>query len=186
MIAHRTVVMVAQLLAFALAISRDTAQAQTIEMGRTVLSLGMSADGAVRSLKEDFVLQPHHDTYQTWFIQSRSVVGLDTTWRLEGQLVAKNGRVTSIMKMLSPRRPTSISVGEAVFNLLERIAGTGATCHVAVARSGIESAPAAGSTALSASIKCGQFTGTISQVQGSEETVSHETSLQYTLATRMP
>jgi hypothetical protein len=161
------------------AIGSGTASAQTVTFGQTTLSLGVNADDAVRRLSKEFVLRPNHGRYQTWLIESVQVAAGDTTYRVDGQLVGRDGRITSLMKVISPDRPTSVSVAETFFTMLERTAGDGASCRVSVKRTGLESGPGAGGTMLTASIKCGAYEGTLTQVQGSDRTVSHEVTIAY-------
>lgn len=156
------------------------AKAQEVALGSTKLTLGMSADEAVRLLSKEFILQPKHGIVQTWWVQSRHVER-DTTYRIDGQIVAKNGRLSSIMKIISPEHPSAVSVGESFFSLLERIAGPGRDCHVAVTRTGLESGAGAGGTILNASLHCGVYTGVIMQVQGGEG-MSHDVTIQYSIA----
>ncbi len=106
----------------------------------------------------------------------------DSLYQVRGVIGTARGVVVSVGESLTPDHPTSVSLGEMVFALLERLgAQAGGRCQIVTSRQGIGSGQGVGDTYLQAKITCGQAEGNLGLVQGSDPGVSHEMSIQFLL-----
>lgn len=170
-------------LVLATAAGANHALAQSVYIGGTELTLGMSSVKATTGLSQEFKLTPESGAVQSWIIIDSAG---PSDFRVRGQIVAVNGKLVYISKDLSPDNPTPATVGEAVFAALDRLATDVGTCRVHTSRQGMESGPGAGGTMLSASIKCASYSSSLTIFQGSDPNMSHNPTIAFELQSPRP
>ena len=163
-----------------------SALAQSVNMGKTELSLGMQADEALKQLSNEFTLtplktEPADPRSNSWTIFSKEK-SKDSTYYLCGIVSETDGKISYIGKTLWPNPSTASSVGEAFFLMLERLAtDSGEGCRIETSRRGIERGLGAGGTMLSANIECPRYKGSLDLYQGSGIISSNDPSIHFSL-----